>query len=60
MCGSIKAGVHGCPRWGAPLKYHPESRTNEEGEHVRSHDTMAAQFLVMRGPHGGPLFASWL
>jgi hypothetical protein len=60
MCGSIKAGVHGCPRWVAPIKYHPESGTNEGGEHMRSHDTIAAQFLVMRGPHGLQIFASAL
>ena len=52
MCGSIKAGVHCCPRWVAPIKYHPESMANEGVEHRRSHDTIAAQFLVMRDPHG--------
>jgi len=26
--------------------------------HGRSNDTIASSFLVMRGPHGGPLFAS--
>jgi hypothetical protein len=57
LCGSIKVGVYGCPRWVAPIKYHPESRANEGGEHRRSHDTIAAQFLVMRGPHGCPIFA---
>jgi len=52
MCSSIKAGVHCCPRWVAPIKYHPESMANEGVEHRRSHDTIAAQFLVMRDPHG--------
>jgi hypothetical protein len=46
MDGSIKAGAHGCPRWVAPLKHHPEIRANQGGEHVRSHDTIVAQFLV--------------
>ena len=47
LCGSPTAGVHGCPRWVAPIKHHPESRTNEGIEPVRSHDTIAAPFLVM-------------
>jgi len=47
MCGSRKDSVHGCLRWGAPIKHHPESRTNEGIEPVRSHDTIAAPFLVM-------------
>ena len=29
MCGSLKDSVHDCPRWVAPIKHHPESRTNE-------------------------------
>jgi hypothetical protein len=60
LCGSIKVGVYCCPRWVAPIQHHPESRANEGGEHMRSHDTIAAQFLVMRGPHGYHLFASAL
>jgi hypothetical protein len=47
MRGSLKDSVHGCPRWVAPIKHHPEIRTNEGIEPVRSHDTIAAQFLVM-------------
>ena len=47
MCGSLKDSVHGCPRWVAPIKHHPESRINEGIEPVRSHDTIAAPFLVM-------------
>ena len=29
MCGSLKDSAHDCPRWVAPIKHHPESRTNE-------------------------------
>jgi hypothetical protein len=47
MCGSLKDSVHRCPRWVAPIKHHPESRTNEGIEPVRNHDTIAAPFLVM-------------
>ena len=36
----------------------PAMRGNHVGAHVRSNDTSAAQFLVMRGPHGCHLFAS--
>src|SRR6266446_5430081 len=46
MCDSIKAGVHCCPRWVAPIKHHPEIRANQGGEPVRRHNTIAAQFLV--------------
>ena len=60
MCGSIKTGVHCCPRWVAPIKRHPEIRANEGVAYGRSHDIIAAQFLVMRGPHGCYLFASVL
>ena len=28
MCGSLKDSVHGCPRWVAPNKHHPEIRAN--------------------------------
>jgi len=28
MGGSIKVGVDCCPRWVAPIKYHPEIRAN--------------------------------
>jgi len=42
LCGSLTAGVHGCPRWVAPIKHYPESRAHQEGEPVRSHDTIAA------------------
>ena len=58
MCGSIKTGVHCCPRRGAPIKRHPEIRTNKGVEYVRSHDLIATQFLVMQGPHGCRIFAS--
>jgi hypothetical protein len=58
MCGSIKAGVHGCPRGVALITHHLEIRANEGVEHVRSYDTIAAQFLVMRCPHGGHIFAT--
>jgi hypothetical protein len=58
MCGSIKTGVHCCPRWVTPIKRHPEIRANEGVEYVRSHDIIAAQCLVMRGPHGCHIFAS--
>jgi len=47
MCGSLKDSVHGYPRWVALIKHHPEIRTNEGIEPVRSHDTIAAPFLVM-------------
>src|SRR5262245_56014385 len=57
---SLKAGVHWCPQWVAPIKHHAEIRAHQGGEPVRSHDTVAAQYLVMRGPHGCPLFASVL
>jgi hypothetical protein len=60
MCGSIKTGVHCCPRWVAPIKRHPELRANQGVEYVRCHDIIAAQFLVMRGPHGYHIFASVL
>jgi len=60
MEGSIKAGVYCCPRWVAPIKHHPEMRASQGGEPVRNHDTIAAQFLVMRGPHGCHIFASVL
>jgi hypothetical protein len=58
LWGSLKAGVHGCPRWVTPIKHHPEIRPNQGGEPVRSHDTSAVQCLVMRGPHGWQIFAS--
>jgi hypothetical protein len=58
LCGSLKAGGHGCPRWVAPIKHSPEIRANQGGEPGRSHDTIAAQCLVMQGPHGCPIFAS--
>ncbi len=58
LCGSLKAGVHGCPRWVATIKHHPEIRANQGDEPVRSHDTIAAQCLVRRGPHGCHIFAS--
>ena len=60
MCGSIKTGVHCCPRWVAPIKRPPELRANQGVEYVRCHDIIAAQFLVMRGPHGYHIFASVL
>src|SRR5262249_34931568 len=58
MEGSIKAGVHCCSQWVAPLKHHPDIRANQGGESVRSHATIAAQVLVMRGPYGCHIFAS--
>ena len=58
LCGSLKAGVHCCPRWVAPIKHHPEIRANQGGEPVRSHDTIAAQCHVMQGPYGYHIFAS--
>src|SRR6266436_365559 len=57
-CGSIKAGGHGGPRGVSPIKHHPAMRDNHVGAHVRSNDTIAAQFLVIRCPHGCHLFAS--
>jgi hypothetical protein len=52
MESSIKAGVPCCPQWVAPIKPHSEIRANQGGEPVRRHDTIAPEFLVMRGPHG--------
>src|SRR5712691_13092330 len=43
---------------GFPPSSPPAMRGNHVGVHVRSNDTSAAQFLVMRGPHGCHLFAS--
>jgi hypothetical protein len=57
---SIKAGVHGCPRGVAPITPHPAMRDTPVGAYGRSNDTIAAPFLMMRGPHGGPRFASSL
>jgi len=56
MCDSPKSGIHCCPRWGTPRKHHLEIRAKEVGEHVRSHDTIAAQLLVMRG-HTAVIFS---
>ena len=48
MCGSLRYSVHGCPRWVAPIKHHPEIRTNEGIEPVLSEsDDIPPQFLVM-------------
>ena len=44
---------------GFSIKHPPAMRGNHVGVHVRSNDTSAAQGLVMRGPHGCHLFASW-
>jgi hypothetical protein len=58
-CGSVTAGVHGCPpRRGtdqAPHREqgHPGSCTREEQRSQRF------TCLVMRGPPAFPLFASW-
>jgi hypothetical protein len=38
------------PQWLAPINHHPERRAHHRGEPVRSHDTIAAQCLVRRGP----------
>jgi hypothetical protein len=60
--GSIMAGVRGCPRGVAPINHPPAMRDNPGGAYGRSNDIIAPAFLVMRGPDGGPLFASsrWL
>ena len=57
-CGSVTAGVHGCPRWVSPSKHHTAIRDNHGVAHVRRHDPIASPCLVMRYPRGGPLFAS--
>jgi hypothetical protein len=56
------AGVRGCPRGVAPINHPPAMRDNPGGAYGRSNDIIAPAFLVMRGPDGGPLFASsrWL
>jgi len=46
------------PRWGAPITHCPEIRTNQEGAPVRSHDPIAAPFLVRQGPHGSHMYAA--
>jgi len=46
MCGSIKTGVHCCPRWVAPIKRPPELRANQGVEYVRCHDIIAARLLL--------------
>jgi hypothetical protein len=58
LCGSLQAGVHRCPWWIAPSKHHPEIRAHQGGEPVTSNDTIAAQCLVLRNPHGWHIFAS--
>jgi len=40
-CGSITAGVHGCPRGLAPIKHHPAMKDNHVVAHGRSTDTIA-------------------
>jgi hypothetical protein len=61
-CGSAMAGVHGCPRGGAPSRQPSVLRDNPRGAHGRSSDPIASPCLVMRGPTVSPLFASsqWL
>src|SRR4029453_730245 len=44
----------------APLPRHPAMRDNPVVTHLRRHDTIPSEFLVMRGPHGDHLFASSL
>src|SRR6266446_3967257 len=56
--GRGTTGVHGCPHEVAPVTHPPAMRDTHGVAHGRRHDPIAASFLVMRGPHGGPLFAS--
>src|SRR6266568_8314398 len=58
-CGSVTAGVHGCPRGVVPIRRHIAISDNSVVAHVRRNDPSASQFLVMRGPPAYPLFASW-
>ena len=58
MCGSVTAGVYGCPRGVAPIKHHPAMQDSHVVAHERSNDPIAALFLVMRCPRSEPLFAS--
>ena len=58
-CGSVTAGVHGCPRGVAPMRPQHRDQGQPGGPHVRGNDPTAAQFLLMRGPPCCPLFASW-
>jgi len=61
-CGSLMAGVRGCPRGVAPIKHPPAMRDNPGVAYGRRNDISAPSFLVRRCPDGGPLFASsrWL
>jgi hypothetical protein len=34
LCGSLQAGVYGCPWWVVPIKHHPEIRAYQGGEPV--------------------------
>ena len=58
MCGSVTAGVYGCPRGVAPIKHHPAMKDSHVVAHGRSNDPIVASFLVMRCPRSEPLFAS--
>ena len=57
-CGSVTAGVHGCPRGVTPLRRHIVISDNSVVAHGRSNDPSASH-LVRRGPPASPLFASW-
>jgi len=46
-CGSIMAGVHGCPRGGAPMQPHPAMRDTPLVAYGRSNDILAPSFLGM-------------
>jgi len=61
-CGSLMAGVRGWPRGVAPITPHPAMRDTPVVAYGRRNGSLAPSFLVMRGPDGGPLFASsrWL